>query len=179
MAWSRHAEITADRAGLLAVGSEAVARRVLLTWTLKSFPLQQRINLDAWMEQEAAAGDDFSRLAEWTLSGTPYLASRLRVVREFARSDEVRAWRALIEHWAPALPPQPSQAPQPPTRPTPTAPDAEMVRLVCVRCREPMRVPRSALAGSGPAYVRCPNEACGQVLTVTPKGSSTHAKATS
>jgi hypothetical protein len=94
-------------------------------------------------------------------------------VRDFARSDEVRGWRAVIEHWAPPSPTGP------PERPTPTAADADMVRLVCVRCREPMRVPQSALAGNGPAYVRCPNETCRQVLTVTPKRASTHATATS
>jgi hypothetical protein len=36
MAWSRQSEITADRAGLLAVGDEALARRVLLAWSIRS-----------------------------------------------------------------------------------------------------------------------------------------------
>src|SRR5690606_31587751 len=39
MAWARHAEITADRAGALTVGNRAVVRRVLGQWSLKSFPL--------------------------------------------------------------------------------------------------------------------------------------------
>ena len=36
LAWARQAEITADQAGLLAVGNQEIARRVLLTWSLKS-----------------------------------------------------------------------------------------------------------------------------------------------
>src|SRR5436190_647445 len=39
MFWARQAEITADRAGLLAVGDEEVARRVLLSWSLRSVSL--------------------------------------------------------------------------------------------------------------------------------------------
>lgn len=172
MAWSRHSEITADRAGMLCVGKEEVVRRVLMSWTLKSFPLQARINFDAWAEQEAAA-DDVSRFAEWTQASTPYLAGRLRLMAEFARSEECLGWRAVVTHW---MPPEPDPAPGPlvggtsqSAAATRSVIDTESIRLVCVNCKEPMRVPKSALGSGSPVNVRCPNAACGAVLTVTPK----------
>lgn len=174
MAWARHAEITADRAGMLVVGKEEVARRVLTTWTLKSFPLQARISIDAWLEQENAIQPEMTRLSEWTMSSTPYLAGRLRLLKEFAASEPMRGWRAVIAHWTPPMPgppAPPSGMPNAPAgvRPT-TAPDADAVRLVCPQCREAMRIPKSALDGAtGPVNVRCPNAACRAVLTVSPR----------
>ena len=170
MAWARHAEITADNAGLLAVGSEAVARRVLQAWTFRSFPLLQRINQDAWMEQEDASDAAMMQVAEWTLASAPYLPGRLRLMREFARSDFLTQWRALIEHWAPPLVPaaQPQVTPAAPAART-TALPADQVRLTCTKCSAAMVVPKSALSGGSPVNVRCPNTACGAVLTITPR----------
>jgi Putative bacterial sensory transduction regulator len=45
----------------------------------------------------------------------------------------------------------------------------EPVRLVCIKCKETMRIPASALMGPGPVNVRCPNLKCRALLTVTPK----------
>ncbi len=188
MAWARQAEITADRAGLLVVGKEEVARRVLMTWTLRSFPLQQRIDADAFREQEDAAEDVTQRVSEWMLSSTPYIAGRLKLMREFARSAELTGWRAVIEHWSPPEPPERPEQPQsaqaqpatvpmanalraaatplPTPLPTPSPPDSDVIRLVCVSCKEPMRVPKAALDGRNSVNVRCPNAACRSVLTV-------------
>ncbi|MEP6690364.1 MAG: M48 family metallopeptidase [Gemmatimonadaceae bacterium] len=175
MAWARHSEITADRAGMLVVGKEEVARKVLMSWTLKSFPLQARINADAWLEQEAEA-NDVSRFAEWTQSSTPYLAGRLRLMHEFAQSEEQLAWRAVIDHWAPPDPAADAKPEAPKTAPpadaakrAPPPDDPNSIRLVCVKCNEAMRIPKSALAGTEPVNVRCPNAACRTVLTVSPK----------
>ena len=186
MAWARHAEITADRAGMLVCGKEDVARRVLTTWTLKSFPLQARINVDAWLEQENAIEGEMTRLSEWTLSSTPYLAGRLRLLHEFAGTETLRGWRTVIAHWAP--PEAPPAAPNAPNArnapnapnavsasPTPraaAAPDPATVRLVCPKCREGMRIPRTALEGGAPVNVRCPNADCRAVLTVSPKAAA-------
>ena len=183
MAWSRHAEITADNAGLIAVGKEDVARRVLQAWTFRSFPLLQRLNVDAWMEQEDASDAAMAQVAEWTLASAPYLGGRLRLLREFARSDYLKAWRAVIEHH---LPPMPAGAAQTgaaatgqagaaaaggqTTGPAPLDPD--MVRLVCINCQESMRVPKNALEGRAPVNVRCPNPKCRAVLSVTPKAAT-------
>lgn len=175
MAWARQAEITADRAGLLVIGKEEVARRVLMTWTLRSFPLQQRIDAEVFREQEDAAEDVTQRVSEWMLSSMPYIAGRLKLMREFARSNELAGWRAVIEHWEPPEPPHLAQSqpvakvPVPSTpHPAPASapPDPDVIRLVCVSCKEPMRVPKSALNGQESVNVRCPNAACRSVLTV-------------
>jgi hypothetical protein len=170
MAWSRHSEITADRAGLLVVGSETIARRVLMSWTLKSFPLQSRVNPDAWQEQEDQS-DQMTQVAEWTLASTPYLAGRLRLLREFAKSESHTGWRRVIEHWAPAPPPPsaPALSSSPNAgapRTPPPPPDPDSVRLVCVKCKEGMRIPKSALESGETVNVRCPNPSCRSVLTV-------------
>lgn len=175
MAWARHAEITADRAGMLVVGNEEVARKVLMSWTLKSFPLQARINQDAWREQEEMA-DEISRLAEWTLSSTPFLAGRLRLMKDFAASEGLIGWRALINHWCPPVPATEGKPEAPKAAPPaeaakqgPPAADPNSVRLECPKCKEAMRVPKSALETGETVNVRCPNPACRSVLTVTPK----------
>lgn len=179
MAWSRHSEITGDRAGMLCVANPDTARRVLTTWTLKSFPLQSRINATAWREQELAVAGAMTQLAEMTLSSAPYLAGRLRLVDEFASTEQWRGWRAVIEHW---LPPQPAPpalsalpgalsaaATAPSVKSVAVPPDPNMLRLVCPHCKEGLRIPRSAVAGTEPVNVRCPNPSCRVVLTVTPK----------
>lgn len=178
MAWSRHSEITADRAGMLCAAHPDIARRVLTTWTLKSFPLQARIDADAWREQERAVASSMSQLAEWTLSNTPYLAGRLRLLDEYASEEQWRGWRAVIEHWLPPLASAPSSngaavsaakdANGKATR-TPPADDPSLLRLICPHCNEGLRIPRTALAGTDPVNVRCPNPKCRVVLTVTPK----------
>jgi Zn-dependent protease with chaperone function len=167
MAWARHAEITADSAGLIVVGKEDVARRVLQAWTFRSFPLLQRVNPEAWMEQEDASDAGMTQLAEWTLASAPYIAGRLRLMREFARSDYLKQWRAVIEHYAPM--PAAGTAPAPGAPNTPPANDPNTIRLVCITCKESMRVPATALAGTATVNVRCPNPKCRAVLSVTPK----------
>ena len=169
MAWQRHAEITADRAGLLAVGDPDVARRVTLQMTLHSFPLYPRIDQDAWKAQEDASDDTALQATEFAMTATPYAARRLKLMREFASGEEVRSWRRVIDHWL-AL--EPRSAPvgakaMPGTPPQP----ADTERLVCIACKEPMRVPRASLQGDKPVNVRCPNPACGKVLAITPKKS--------
>lgn len=160
MAWARHAEITADRAGLLAVGDREAARRVATQWSLKSFPLYARLNLAA-LERDIANSDDRQiALSEWTMSTTPYLARRLRLLDEYHESDTLKAWRAVIDHWTRPPPPQPA---------APPPPDPNIVRLNCVACGHAMRLARTDLEGKAEAKVRCPNTACGKVLEITPR----------
>lgn len=182
MAWSRHSEITADRAGMLVVGKEDVARRVLMTWTLKSFPLVPRVNADAWLEQEQTIDGGMTSISEWTMASAPYLAGRLRLLREFAASPEMDAWRAVVEHWAPPPAPPPQPVGRPPQAPPPAAQsasaarpqqeaatDPNSIRLVCPSCKGAMRIPKSVLDAGEPVNVRCPNANCTAILTVTPK----------
>lgn len=108
LAWARQAEITADRAGLIAVGDEAVARRVLLSWTLKSPFLYNQINISAWLEQQATGDDQFTKLSELTTSSTPYITRRLNLLTGFAASPELKQWQAVIGRYA--MPPAPAPA---------------------------------------------------------------------
>jgi Zn-dependent protease with chaperone function len=166
MAWKRHSEITADRAGYLAVGKEEVAVRVLFQWAMKSFPLFNRINLDAWRRQEEESEESTLRLSEWMMTSNPYLARRLKMLREYIRTPEVEGWRAVIEHWARQLPDYNARdsSPGPDKRSGP----GETVRLACAACRKFMRVPRAALEGAASVNVRCPNTQCRKVMTVRP-----------
>lgn len=158
MAWSRHAEITADRAGLLAVGDRDAARRVLIQTALKSFPIYARLNM-ATLERDLASSDDRqSTLSEWTMSSTPYLARRLRLLDEYAASETLTGWRAVIDYHLAAE----AQAARPPE-------DPGLVRLACVACGTGLRVRRSDLEGKDVAKVRCTNTACGKVLEISPR----------
>jgi hypothetical protein len=198
LAWARQAEITADRAGLLAVGDESVARRVLLSWTLKSAFLYKRINIAAWLEQQAADEDStMTRLSELTTSSTPYLTRRLKLLTQFARSPELAHWRSVITRSAPptlpAAPPQTTQTPAQPatqqqaTRQQTTQATAQGshtaaqpvarktqdddIRLKCASCGTPMRVPKNVLAGKQQLNVRCPNAACAKLVTLRRKAA--------
>jgi len=171
MAWQRHSAITADRAGLLVVGKPDVARRVTLQWTLHSFPLAARINQEAWKAQEDASDDSATQASEFAMTSTPYAARRLKLMREFSESEDFKAWRRVIDHWAPPPAPPPTVQAAPATAPPkPKAPPpVDTERLVCISCKTAMRVPKSTLAGDAPVNVRCPNPQCGKVLKITPK----------
>ena len=163
LSWARQAEITADRAGLLAVGSEAVARRVLLTWALRSPVLIRQINVEAWTEQEADDGlDQATRLSELVSSATPYITRRLRLMAEFARSAELQHWAGFVRRFSPPAPVKSDRAP---------AGEADALRITCTACQTGLRIPRAALAGKESLNVRCPNAQCGKVslLRLRPK----------
>ena len=186
LGWARQAEITADRAGMLAVGDEEIARRVLLSWSLKSTFLYRRINVAAWLEQQAAGDDGATKLSELVSTSTPYITRRLSLMEKFARSEELRKWRGLISRFAPpqspnAAPNQKTAQPPRPAKPAPpasaniaappkkaAAPNAASgeIKMKCSACNAPMRVPRKVLQGKSQVNVRCPNAACGKVLTL-------------
>ena len=119
MTWQRHSAITADRAGLLVVGDADVARRVTLQWTLHSFPLAGRINMEAWRAQEDAADESSTAASEFAMSSTPYAARRLKLLREFASEENFQAWRRVIDHWLPKAHPRRRSSPMRRLRLTP------------------------------------------------------------
>lgn len=162
LAWARQAEITADRAGMLAVGDEEVARRVLLTWTLKSSMIYRQINIEAWLEQQAADDDGYSRLSELTTSSTPYITPRLKLLTQFAKSPELQHWRKMITHSIKQSAPKTQPKPQAKPQPKPAA-DPKVVRLKCAFCQTPMRVPLKVLEGKKELPVKCPNSKCGKI----------------
>ena len=174
LAWARQAEITADRAGLLVVGEEEIARRVLLSWTLKSSFIYKQINIEAWLEQQAADDGGYSKLSEITTTSTPYITPRLKLLTEFAKSPELRHWRGMIsgaiKQAAPKNAPQPAKPAQ----------SADVIRLKCSNCKAPMRVPAKVLAGKNELPVKCPNPKCGKITrlkkTVKPAEKATAPK---
>jgi len=181
MAWARHSEITADRAGMLAIGNHETARKVLLSWSLKSFPLYQRINMDAWLEQEEASDDRLSRISEATMSTRPYLARRMKMLREFGCSEHWQAWRDYITRCSPpqlespagaavagkASPAKVAASPAAPGTPSANKPDAAL-RFKCSRCNAPIKLASDALAGRDVVRVRCPAPECKAEMNVRP-----------
>jgi len=183
LAWARQAEITADRAGLLAVGNEDVARRTLLSWSLKSSFIFKQINIETWLEQQKEDDGDMLRLSELTTTSTPYLGPRLKQLNQFATSPEFHqttTWiKQLLTQNAPTKPtaaatPGATTVTHPVTTPmaTPPAtppPAAKELKIKCTSCQAPLRVPMSAFAGKPKLSVKCPSPTCGKITVVKKK----------
>ena len=160
LGWARQAEITADRAGLLVVGEEEIARRVLLSWTLKSSFLYKQINIEAWLEQQAADDDGYSRLSELTTTSTPYITPRLKLLSQFAKSPELQHWRRMIAH---------SIKQAAPKTPAQSNAESDVIKLKCATCQTAMRVPAKVLADKNELPVKCPNPKCGKITRLKKK----------
>jgi Zn-dependent protease with chaperone function len=190
LAWARQAEITADRAGLIAVGDPAIARRVLLSWSLKSTMLYRQVNVEAWLQQMEDSDDSMTRLSEVISSSTPYITRRLKLIEEYGISPQLQYWHNVIRTFAgslaltpdsgraarrlnPASPAVRDIAPARQANPA-SAPDPEIetcaarkdLRISCASCKTALRIPRAALAGKDALNVRCPNPACSKVMTL-------------
>jgi len=169
MAWARHAEITADRAGALVVRDFDVVRRVSTQWTVRSFPIFNRLNLDALERQVAEADDRALQVAEWAMTARPYLSRRLRFLGEYVKSETYTGWKAIIDYWLErerAVPPADPGSGAPPGLPDGPPPDTELVRLTCPLCQHGLKVPAEAFGQTGSAKIRCPNPDCAKVLEV-------------
>ncbi len=192
MAWQRQADITADRAGLLAIGDEAAVRRVLLAWSIKSARLLKQVNIEEWMRQEDASDDQMTRFSEMTTSSSMYTTRRLRLLGQAGRETELMRWSQNIQPIRRRLAP-PTQSAilpgmgasaagrRPATssgsvmtegpRPTPAAaPPTDSVRVLCNTCQTAMRIPLAVLRGKPSLSVRCPK--CQNVFTLRPKPAS-------
>ena len=110
MAWARQSEITADRAGLMAVGDEALVRRVLLAWSIRSARLLQQVNIEEWLKQESASDDSMTRFSEMTTSSSMYTTRRLRLLGQAAHEAELMRWSQSIQPVRRQLAPVPTQA---------------------------------------------------------------------
>lgn len=160
MAWARQAEITADRAGMLALGNEEIVRRVLLSWSLKSPILQRQINVQEWLKQQAENDDDMTKLSELINSTTPYITRRLKLLSQFAASPELARWQNVIKSYTAKIKPQePSKK-------------VEDIRLKCASCKTPMRVPGSIFEGKTQLSIRCPNAKCGKMTYLKKKAET-------
>jgi Zn-dependent protease with chaperone function len=97
MAWSRQSDVTADRAGLMAVGDEALVRRVLLAWSIRSARLLQQVNIEEWLKQESASDDSMTKFSEMTTSSSMYTTRRLRLLGQAAHEAELMRWSQSIQ----------------------------------------------------------------------------------
>jgi Zn-dependent protease with chaperone function len=169
LAWARQSEITADRAGLLTVGDEQIARRVLLSWSLKSSFMYKQINIEAWLAQQSAEeSNNFSRLSELTTSSTPYITRRLQNLSEFARSPELQRWRQLISGYVKQIePPAPAGQEK--------AAAKDVMKIKCATCAAPMQIPLKVLEGKKELPVKCPK--CGKINSLKRKTKPADEKA--
>ncbi|MCB9603501.1 MAG: M48 family metallopeptidase [Sandaracinus sp.] len=89
LTWSRRAEITCDRAGLLCCGDIDVATRTFLKMACGSTKLYDELNIDAYLEQLEAGRESAGRFSE-LFASHPYLPKRIRSLQLFAQSDLYR-----------------------------------------------------------------------------------------
>jgi Zn-dependent protease with chaperone function len=100
--WSRAAEITCDRAGLLCCGDAAVAQRAFLKLVTGSRKLYEELNVEQYLDQLREGREGLGRAAELTKSH-PYIPKRIEALRLFAESEVYRKWigqpggRSLLE----------------------------------------------------------------------------------
>ncbi len=86
LAWSRKAEYTCDRGGLLACGDLQAAVTALSKVAIGK-DLFKEMNLEAFFSQnQSIDGDDIARLSE-RLSTHPYIVHRLKALHEFSLSE--------------------------------------------------------------------------------------------
>jgi len=85
LAWSRRAEITCDRAGMLCAKSDVVAQRSLTKLALGSKKLYEEFNLDAFLEQYEEGKDGVGKHLE-LFASHPHLPKRVLAMRVFAES---------------------------------------------------------------------------------------------
>jgi Zn-dependent protease with chaperone function len=88
-AWTRRAEITCDRAGLLCSRDLQVAERSLAKLALGSHKLYEQFDLEEFVNQFEEGQDGPGRFAE-ALSSHPYIPKRILALRAFAESSLYR-----------------------------------------------------------------------------------------
>ncbi len=87
--WSRRAEITADRAGLLCCKDLDVAQRAMTKIALGSKELYEQLDLEEYLKQLKQSQENYGRIAE-LFQGHPYVPKRIEALRLFAESAYYR-----------------------------------------------------------------------------------------
>jgi Zn-dependent protease with chaperone function len=88
-AWSRRAEITCDRAGMLCSKDVHMAERALTKLVVGSRKLYEEFNLDAFLEQYDEGKGGVGKYME-VFATNPYLPKRVLAMRAFAGSELYR-----------------------------------------------------------------------------------------
>lgn len=84
-AWSRRAEITCDRAGMLCAKDETTAQRAITKLAVGSQKLYEQFNIDAFLEQYEEGKEGYGKYME-VFATHPYLPKRVLSMRVFAES---------------------------------------------------------------------------------------------
>lgn len=92
-AWSRRAEITCDRAGLLCSKDLGVSTKTIAKLALGSTKLYEQMNLEAFLAQADEIKDSVGRFRE-AFATHPWLPKRVLALRAFAESELYRAHTA-------------------------------------------------------------------------------------
>ncbi len=105
-AWSRRAEITCDRAGMMCARDAHVAARALTKLVVGSRKLYEEFNLEAFLEQYEEGKESIGRYME-ALASHPFLPKRVLAMRVFAeaelykkhaaRSDSAQAGLSMLQ----------------------------------------------------------------------------------
>jgi len=83
--WTRRAEITCDRAGLICSGDVDTALSALTRLALGSHKLADKLDLEEYLKQLAESQEDVGRVAE-LFHSHPYLPKRVEALRLFSRT---------------------------------------------------------------------------------------------
>lgn len=89
-AWSRRAEITCDRAGLVCCKNEQVALTSIMKLALGSEKLFEDMDVDAYLAQLSELQEGVGRFQE-LFARHPYLPKRVQALRLFAQSSYFQA----------------------------------------------------------------------------------------
>ncbi len=84
--WSRRAEITCDRAGMLVAKDQAAAERAITKLAVGSRKLYEEFNLDAFLEQHAEGNQGIGKYME-VFATHPWLPKRVLAMRSFGESQ--------------------------------------------------------------------------------------------
>jgi Zn-dependent protease with chaperone function len=88
--WSRAAEITCDRAGMLCARDEHAATRAFSKLAIGSMSLFRQMNVEAFLSQLEEGREGYGRASE-LLQSHPYIPKRIKAVRLFTESETYRS----------------------------------------------------------------------------------------
>jgi len=166
--WVRQSEITADAAGLAVVGDLEIANKVLMIMSLRSADMYRQINLEAYLRQQEELDQNIVKLSEYVSQSTPYVATRVKLMREYAGSQNFHALRAriagsrdLAETCATI---ERLKAPEPPAS---TPVDDTNLRGTCPHCQAPYKVARDKIPEGQKVHLRC--KQCKKTFPVAPE----------
>ncbi len=97
--WSRRAEITCDRAGMLVAKDQQASERAITKLAVGSRKLYEEFNLDAFLEQHEEGSQGIGKYME-VFATHPWLPKRVLAMRVFGESELYR--RSLIGVGQPA-----------------------------------------------------------------------------